>query len=229
MKRKIGIVGGCISEEDLFPYSEEYELWSMNNLFNKFPKIPWSLWFELHDIKKRGSIYYRRGYKHYPIGNSQTVNEYLSNINLLDCPVFMQKKRKIIKNSLAFPFKELIKKYGSYWGCSFAWMTAFAIEEKVDEIAYFGVALNGAEYYYQRPSTEYYIGIAQGLGIKTLIHNSSRLLQGRYVYAYDENPNKVLLLHTHFSQSLCIKILTAIQDQMDLFDFDGVEELYKED
>jgi len=229
MKRKIGIVGAGISEEDLLPYLDEYELWSVNNLYTRFPNITWAKWFEIHEIKRRGFSYYRRGYKHYPINSSQSVNEYLSKINYLDCPVMMRKELKIIKNSIAFPFKELIEKYGYYWGCSFAWMTAYAIEQyNVEEIAYFGVGLNGSEYYYQRPSTEYYIGIAKGMGIKIYFHNSD-LLRGNYMYAYDEDPNKVLLLHTRYAQALTINILTAVQQQMDIFDLDGARDLYKED
>ena len=220
MKRRIGIVGGCISEEDLLPYADEYELWATNNLYVKFPNIKWPLWFELHELKRRGFTYYRRGYKHYPIGSRQTVNEYLSKINDLGCPVLMQKERKIIKNSIVFPFKDLLKKYGDYWGCSFAWMIAYAIELGVDEIAFFGVGLMGKEYYYQRPSTEYYLGIAKGLGIKIFIHSSSGLLKGQYVYAYDEDPNKVLLLHGRYAESLTMNILSAVQQQMDIFDLD---------
>lgn len=213
----------------LLPYSDEYELWAVNNLYVKYPNIKWAKWFEFHEIKRRGFSYYRRGYKHYPINSTQTVNEYLSKINDLGCPVMMRKELKIIKNSIAFPFKELIKKYGDYWGCSFAWITAYAIEQyDVDEIAYFGVGLNGSEYYYQRPSTEYYIGIAKGRGIKIYIHRSTDLLRGNYMYACDEDPNKVLLLHTRYADALTINILTAVQQQMDIFDIEGVRDPYGE-
>jgi hypothetical protein len=221
-------VGAGITETDLLPFADEYELWSLNNLYVKFPTISWAKWFELHEIKRKGFAYYRRGYRHYPINSEQTVNQHLSGINDLDCPVMMRKALKIVKNSIVFPFKELIKKYGEYWGCSFAWMTAYAIEQNVDEIGYFGVRLHGPEYYYQRPSTEYLIGVAQGKGIGIFIHTSSDLLRGNYMYAYDEDPNKILLLHTRYAEALTINILTAVQQQMDIFDIEGARNLYNE-
>ena len=49
-----------------------------------------------------------------------------------------------------------------------------------------GFASHNSEYIEQRPSCEYYIGIAKGRGIKLYIPIESDLLKTRFIYGYDE-------------------------------------------
>ena len=114
-------------------------------------------------------------------------------IDRLKTPVYMQKPWKIIKKSLKFPFEEIMQTFHTeYFGCSFAWMLGLALLEhlkgdKISEILMLGIELSAHEYYFQRPTTEYFLGIAQGMGIKTTIHDTSQLLKAPYIYAYREN------------------------------------------
>lgn len=215
MAKKIGIVGSQISDDELKLFNDEYKLWGTNNIHEKFPSIKWDRWFEIHKIEeKENNDFYRRGYNTYPIDSSQSVYKYLNSLNYLDCPVYMREKWSFIRNSTKFPFKRLLEKYGDYMGCSFAFMTALAIDIGADEIAYFGVQLSGCEYYYQRPSTEYLIGLAKGKGIDIYIHNSSFLLTSNYVYAWDERPREILALHTDFMTQLSYEIISSIQQHL---------------
>jgi len=191
--RKIAIIGSAypMSDTERLKKLRGYELWSMNNLFEAFPDIKFTRWFELHHFTRKGSRYIRRGqdyYNRYP-----TIKEYLQAINDLDIPVFMRKPLAPVKKSIKFPFWKIMQAFHTeYFGCSFAWMLALALYEHmhgayVDEITLAGVSLEVYEYYFQRPSTEFFVGMAMGMGIKVKIYNTCNLLRAPWIYAYKEN------------------------------------------
>jgi len=64
------------------------------------------------------------------------------------------------------PIEELSNKYYRSFGSTISYMLAQAIHDKVDEIALYGAAMCD-EYEGQRPSAFYWLGVANGLGIKT--------------------------------------------------------------
>lgn len=220
--RKIAIVGSNITQEALIDatMSHDWELWSVNNLYVAFPDIEFNRWFELHVIEENHGVYYRRGYRNYPIRSETSVKEYMEQLNSLNCPVYMQKEWEIIKQSATFPFMDIIDAYGDYMGCSFTWMMAQCLAEGVDEVGFFGVGLEGCEYYYQRPSLEYLIGFARGKGIKVYIDETSNLLKANYIYAYKENFDMIYALHGDFANDLAHTILNSTQQYMDNMHYD---------
>lgn len=213
--RKIGIVGSIIPEEDLLARGEGFELWSVNNLFEKFPNVTFSRWYEIHVIEKRDGSYFRRGYLNYPIYGEQSVEEYMRKLDDLGITVFMQKKWKEIKKSEVFPFEKIMGEFGSYMGCSFAWMVAQIMQEGADEIRFFGVPLDGNEYYYQRPSVEFLLGRAIERGIKVTNDETSKLLTANYIYAYNEDFDTIYLLHGSLAYDMGMTILTDIQQKLE--------------
>lgn len=64
------------------------------------------------------------------------------------------------------PVKELADKYFMSFGSTISYMIAQAVHEQADEIALYGVGMCD-EYEGQRPSAFYWLGVANGLGIKT--------------------------------------------------------------
>lgn len=208
---KIGIVGAGISENDLKPYEDEYELWGLNNLYVQFPNTKFSKWFEIHEFSCKKNQFFRRGRDEYGF---KSINQYLRDLNEINIPVYMRRKLKRIKKAELFPFEKIISKYGTYFGCSFAWMIAYALEIGVKEIGFFGVKLEGNEYYYQRPSVEYLTGIAVGSGVTIFMHNTSRLLRGNYIYAYKENYDLVYLLHGQMSREIAETYIVVLQQKI---------------
>ena len=192
-KRKIALVGSAnlIVDKPKLKKLKDYEFWAMNNLFTAIREVKFDRWFELHHFTRKGNKYYRRGREYY--GSFATIQEYLEQINALEIPVYMQKPLKIVKQGTKFPFQEIMRKFKTqYFGCSFAWMIAFALYEHlngqtVDTIALYGVALDQHEYYFQRPSTEYFIGRAEGMGIKVERSDTCSVLKAPWIYAYKEN------------------------------------------
>jgi hypothetical protein len=181
-----------------------------------WPDTEFAAWFELHTIERKGrDSYTRRNFDYYPIHSEQTVKEYMIQLDNLGIPVYMQKRwPKVIRMSEAFPFDGIRKTHGDYFGCSFAWMMAYAIGIGAEEIGFFGVNFGAQEYYYQRPSLERMIGVAEGLGRKIYIDQTSRLLQGEYIYGIGENFDLTYLLHGRFATELAHMFLNGVSDRL---------------
>jgi hypothetical protein len=101
----------------------------------------------------------------------------------------------------AFPFDELAKKFQMfehrnecYFTNSISEMVALAIDEEFDEIHIYGVNMSHAsEYSFQKPSCEYYLGLARGMGKKIFVPTESDLCKSFYLYGKDEEKQTDML------------------------------------
>jgi hypothetical protein len=110
----------------------------------------------------------------------------LDGLRGLNVPIYMQERYEDVPNSIKFPLKEIVDKYGDYFTNSVSFMTAMAIYEGYQEIGIWGVDMAvGTEYVNQRPSCEYFIGLARGAGIKVYIPMASDLCKTRFMYAFE--------------------------------------------
>jgi hypothetical protein len=72
-------------------------------------------------------------------------------------------------------------------------MLAMAMDEGYKEIHLYGVDMaNGSEYQDQRPSCEYFIGLARGAGIIVAIPSTSDLLKTPILYGYEEEKQSIM-------------------------------------
>jgi hypothetical protein len=190
-KDKVAIVG-CADSKMAAPFSQpnEWEFWGVNNLHLTMPKAPWSRWFEIHNINFSNNTYFRRGKTDF---RGQPVQQYLEGINALGIPVYMQRPWTIVPNSVQFPFKPIIDKYGTYFTNTISWMMALAMIEGFKTIGVYGVDMavssplrHQNEYSHQRPSCEYFIGMARGMGIEVILPDNCDLLKTRYMYGLQE-------------------------------------------
>lgn len=76
-----------------------------------------------------------------------------------------------------YPFDAVAKTIGqAYWNSSIAYAMALAIHEGAQEIAIYGVDMDGTdEFGYQKANMEYLIGVARGRGIRVYIPPQSAL------------------------------------------------------
>lgn len=210
---KVGIVGAATYSDEHFE-SDGWEYWGVNNCFADVERCRFTRWFELHTFRRQGRALYRRDQVRYRVaGELVSVKEYLKAIDALKIPVYMQKKNRLVRQSRVFPFQEIMDRFGTdYFGCSFAWMIALAIMEGATDIALHGMALSGAEYYYQRPSVEFFLGLALGKGIS--IHNaqSSELLRGPWIYAFAEPFTAIDALYGRNMTSMITGMTICAQD-----------------
>ena len=117
-------------------------------------------------------------------------------------PVYMKDAREEFPDALVYPRDAVYEYFGRrYFTNSITWMLGLAIMElapnrkavKDAEIGVWGVDMmvagsaldSGSEYGYQRPSCEWILGYAEGLGIKVRIPDQSDLLKSAYDYGDD--------------------------------------------
>lgn len=111
--------------------------------------------------------------------------------------VYLREKRDEVKNLVVFPFDKLAKKFNIFDDrkeClqtnSISWMIAMALDEGFDEIHVYGVNMShNTEYGTQKPSCEYYLGVAWGMGKKIYIPAESDLCKSFFHYGEQEEEN----------------------------------------
>lgn len=184
--QKLCIVG-CSDSKGLAPFKEPgWDYWGVNNLYLTMPDHPWVAWFEIHDIAKTpdDKNFLRRAK---PEFRGQHVNDYLAGISKLPCPVIMQHVWPEIQNSIPYPLEEILKKFGNYFTNTISYEIALGILLQYKTIAIYGVDMAvDTEYFWQRPSCEYFLGLAVGMGIEIIIPDEADLLKTRFLYGFNE-------------------------------------------
>ena len=178
-KKKVALIGYTPTRGQA-PYDNpEFEIWGLNDLY-KFKSDQdvkrWDRWFEIHDTKQ--------DYTH--LGR-QPWAKLFEDFKKMGCPVYLQQKHPDIPNSIAYPIEEAVKQFGYYFTNTVSYMIALAIMEKFEEIHVYGIDMAvDSEYNYERPSCEYFLGVAIGRGIKVYIPPEADLLKSRFLYGYDD-------------------------------------------
>jgi len=134
----------------------------------------WDLVFEVHDE------------------NYVTDKVIAERLNKADCTVMMQKHYEQIPKSEPYPLEKVAEGYHKNFTNTIAFMIAYAVYEHklhgdVAEIGVWGVNMAAnEEYNFQRPSCEYWLGIAEANGIKVVVHgDNSAVLKCHTIYGYD--------------------------------------------
>lgn len=174
--KKIAIIGYAPGSRHLAPYDDpEWECWGMNELYLFVPKL--DVLFEIHPRNVLNTEIRNRNHEKWLMESK--------------IPVYMQRHWDDMPNSIKFPKDYLVEKWGSYYTNSVSYMIAFALECQPDEIGIWGVDMaTDEEYSKQRPSVEYFMGIAKGIGRatgkpKVIIPPQSDITRNLFLYGYD--------------------------------------------
>lgn len=91
-----------------------------------------------------------------------------------------------------YPLDDIIKSFGScFFTCSISYMIAYALHIGVNEIEMHGVDLNGTrEYIAERSSVFYWIGRAEGIGVK--VNMSNEIDKPAFLYGYQDEGRIIL-------------------------------------
>lgn len=189
--KRIAIVG-CSDSKDLAPYDDKsWEIWSMNNTFAYTKRQ--DKWFEIHPIRVYQGRYQRRKllgpgvFEWSDDFRGQPMQEYMLSLARLDIPVYMQQHWDIIPKSEPYPIEEVIHRFGRYFTNSVSYIIAMAIMSGATEIGCFGIDMAASsEYGPQRPSCEWMLGVAAGLGIRLNIPQQADLLKCNFLYGFEE-------------------------------------------
>ena len=149
---------------------KEVEIWGLNRCYT-YLKI-WHRWYEVHDKEL------------YTGQTGLREADYLARLKEAKKPIYMQHLDPSLPSALQLPVKEMIAHFKrDYFTTSIAYMVAHAIYEHdhgdtIQEIKMFGVDMSAfSEYSYQRPCVEYWLGVAEGRGIKVTIPTVSPVLK----------------------------------------------------
>jgi len=199
-KKKVAIVGYAPSSMGLAPFKDSsFEIWGINDLYLS---IPWQeiaaegrlRWFDLHPPETFHLM--NRGDKHW---------EWLKEAK--GFPVYLQKKIEEVPESVEYPLHNIVSIFGTYLTNSISEQIALALLESLmpappevqkqtglpwvrnpegfDEIHLYGVDMAlDSEYGSQKPSCEYFIGLAKAAGIRVYIPPQSDLLKAPFIYGY---------------------------------------------
>ncbi len=167
-KRKIAIIGWAGTSRDLAPWQDPtWERWGLNTMAQHLPYAQnMNRLYQLHDIDTvRADITEDPAYWAWMCQN-QSI------------PIYMHFPQPEIPMAVQFPTEEILKKYRNYLTNTVSWMIAHAIEEGAETIGVWGVDMAAAsEYGGQRPSCEYFLGLAEGKGIEIVLPPESDLLR----------------------------------------------------
>jgi len=188
---KVAIVGYSLSR-DLAPFNNpEFEIWGLNDLYKHIPRH--NRWFQLHTQQEVDTRHAENP------GARDTWEDHKKVLQDMDCPIYMQDVNPDIKASVKYPLQEIFDHFAlcftnpddaKYFTNSISFMIALAIYEGFEEIHVYGVDMAttayDSEYAHQRPSCEFWLGMAAGRGIKLHIPTTSDLLKARFLYAYED-------------------------------------------
>lgn len=188
--RNIALVGYTGSRSAAPFDNPEWELWGLNDLWTLPDCDParFDRWFDLHPDAD--------------IRDDPRQTEWLGEGVI---PTYVWEPTEDWPATVRFPKDELFKAYQTaYFTNSISYMAAYAITEMawaLDEwkasgdpahrptIGVFGIDMaTGTEYAAQRPSVEYFLGIAAGAGFNIQIAEESDLLQVGEAYGLSSGP-----------------------------------------
>ena len=190
-KKKCFIVGFAPSWKETPWEDTDAEIWALNEFYKMAEmnpdikdRIRVDRWFEIHNLER-------------PPKNSV---EHLAFLNQLNIPLYVLKKWDFIAatQQIEFPFNEICEWFKvrghvghRYFTNSISWFIGLAIMQGFEEIHVYGVDMavdsdkvGNSEYGYQKPSCEYFLGVAEKYA-KVFIPESSDLLMCSQRYAID--------------------------------------------
>lgn len=174
------IVGSASSTLDETPWDNpDVEIWGL--AWRKLQRC--DVYFDMHPIGP---------------GRKNVPPNYLKWLSDLKKPIFTQEKIANVRNSIRYPIEQVIEALGpkldpyssgDYFASSIGYMLGLAIIDVFEEIHMYGIDLiTDSEYSYQRPNTEYLIGVARGLGKKVYIPPNAALCKFSHRYGYEKPP-----------------------------------------
>lgn len=230
-EKRIAIVG-CSDSRVLAPYDDKsWEIWSMNNTFTYTKRQ--DKWFEIHPIQHVSGRYQRRKlirpgiFEWADDFRGQPMQEYMLSLARLDIPVYMQQHWDIIPKSEPYPIEEVLHRFGRYFTNSVSYIIAMAIMSGATEIGCFGIDMSAAsEYGFQRPSCEWMLGVAAGLGIRLNIPPQSDLLKTKFLYGFEEREQvawekKMTLMRNSMIERRNKQQIIAEQAQKQIHEYNG--------
>lgn len=179
-RTKLAIVGFASSTRELAPYDNpEWVIWGLNQLYRHIKRA--DAWVDIHYNYNEPAA----------VVEGTDFDKWLAAAPI---PVFMCNRQPAVPNSVKYPLQPIIDKFGArYFTSTISYMIAYGIWAGFREIGIWGVDLIvGKEYFYQKSCAEFWIGVANGLGIEVRIPDDSALLKGGFLYGFEPEPKSLV-------------------------------------
>ena len=195
--RKVACIGKAPSSALLAPFDDPaWEIWILNTLASSNEVPRWDRQFEIHDLSLIQDP--KAGYGNY----YEWLKKQTKPVYTRDAPP------EDFAGGIQYPLSKVLKTFDTFAGRDYmtntvSLMVALVLHEHISEnkpvqeiglwgvdMAQQGLAHGGgagyfsSEYARQRPSVEYWLGVANGLGIKVTIPDQSDLLKAGCIYGY---------------------------------------------
>ena len=172
------------------PYfaDKEWELWGCNELYKFVPRL--DVLFEIHSRKEWGPDC---GSGHGPV-HTKWLQE---NKKL---PVYMAEKYEDVPMCIEYPWYAVthMTPHSDYINNQISVMVALAIFMSYKKIALYGCEMaHHTELGTQRPSVEYFIGLAEGLGIEVTMNENCSLLNAPFIYGLESGSKWVKVMQDY--------------------------------
>jgi hypothetical protein len=181
---RVCIVGFADGHRAAAPFDEDgIEMWGINRL-HAVPDMAgkrFHRWFEIHSLEQ----FYANDTQHQQFLRDADFPIYLR-------PQDMGLARKWgITKAVPYPVERITSAFPPYFNNTISWLIALALAMEYQEIQLFGVdmaqdSLAQAEYSDQRPSCEFFLGLAAGRGVNIVKPEGSDLLVTSHLYGFDD-------------------------------------------
>ncbi len=179
--RKVAVVARSPSSRYLAPFHDStWEIWTLSPqeppLFSDLPR--WDRWYELHHVQEKEA----------------EVPGYIEWMKYHGEKVWIREPHPGLPEAQIFPRDEMVELFNEHHANKFTYYNntvslclAHAILEKVDVLGVWGADMcQYSEYGTQRPSCEYFLGHAAGLGIEVHVPDECDLLKCQRFYGLDD-------------------------------------------
>lgn len=150
------------------------------------------------------------------VSGQSNLGDVIKRINDMGIPLIAPFKYEEIPLSQAFPLKECVAKFGTpYFSNTIAFMIAYALLNGAKEIEIYGVnQASSSEYFYEKSGVEYWLGVANGMGVKITINGAKsellgnkRRFGGNLMYGYNQTYDEVCMAEEKFGVPTVKKLL----------------------
>lgn len=167
---------GTGSGWELLPKITDQTIYCLNDyLFTEKYGIQPDLLFILDILDEKPQI----------VAGVNNLGDVINRINKLKIPLIAPYQYEEIPLSKPFPLKECVEKFGlPYFSNTICFMIAYALLNGAKEISLYGInQASSAEYFHERDAVTYWLGVANGMGVKVTINgDKSELLRGKDMY-----------------------------------------------
>jgi hypothetical protein len=164
-----------------------FEFHGMNSLWMIMPDLPWDYWYEIHHDSHLREIHKEQ----YP----KIANHYKS----LKIPLYTIREIEEFPTSTPYPLDDVVaalRLKTPYFESTVAYALAFVLwrhvtrQQLYSHIYLYGIDMtHDTEWGYQRPNTEFFLGVAHGMGINIIIPDGGALMTSSCLYGFDQEPD----------------------------------------